>query len=215
MRIPALFRRRRQPTPAAAQIVDLAIWNDGAGPGPLTPISRPDALDPLAHRIVMAQPVRADVLLAVSQLVQELAPDAVDGGRGDILDHEIEDWRNQWFAAIDAAALASRATALRLEEQQTQDLAVAEQELRRLRTEMRSTQNTARHYRDSLLGLDTPLGPPATITPTEAAQALPGLQTSHSPLPTLTGPGASGTQTSAAPPGPDAPLDLGENHHVA
>ena len=96
-------RHHRNPAPRSVQLHDLA-GRPGA-PRLVTPINQPDVLAPLDHPIPFLPPVQADVRLAITQKIAELAAaGSVDSGSGAVLDHWIDSLLDEWYASIDAQA---------------------------------------------------------------------------------------------------------------
>lgn len=184
MRVRNPFRKRPRPA-AAAQVIDLRIWNDSDKRQAVTPISRPDAIGPLDHPVVVPEPVRADVLLLVAQLVDELAArGSLDGDRGDILDARIETWRAEWHEAVDATAATRRRASQSLYEQQLQDAHAEAEALSRLRRELRIAEHSAAYWRNRLLGV-APGTPPTTVTSEQVVEPTPAPRFDDLPLPEL------------------------------
>lgn len=169
---------RRSPRPAPSspvEVVDLSTWN-GRGDDVLTPISRPDSLGPVPHRLPAVDPDQADIRLLVTQLIADLhARGALDAGHAAVLDHWIDAQLNGWLAVVDQQAHARRRAIEQLLAVDRANLTREALELSGLRQQQLTLEAEHRYWRDVLAGHETT--PPRAASPDQVAPApaMPGL----------------------------------------
>lgn len=165
---------RRKPRAQAAspvEVVDLSTWN-GRGDDVLTPISRPDSLGPIPHRLPALDPDQADLRLLVTQLVAELhTRGGLDAGHAAVLDHWIDSQLRGWLTVVEQQAEARRRATKQLLAVDRANLTREALELGQLRWQQVDLEAWHRHWLDTLAG-HAPT-PPQAATGVEAAAAPP------------------------------------------
>lgn len=169
-RIRRMFSRRPKGRPTV-EIVDLSTWN-GDGDDALTPIRRPDSLEPIAHPLPVTDPDQADLRLLVTQLIADMhARGCLDAGHARVLDNWIDEQLPGWLLAVDQQAGQRGRTAQRLKAVDGDNFRREALELLHLRQRQLTLDGAYRHWRDVLAGRADG-SPPATTTTSEAAEAL-------------------------------------------
>ena len=165
-------RTKNRPEPGnPVELVDLSTWN-GRSDEALTPISRPDSLSPVPHRIPAQDPEQADLRLLVTQIIADMhSRGALDGGHAAVLDHWIDGQLPGWLEVVEQQAMARRRTAEQLLAVDRENLTREALELADLRQEQLMLQAHNQHWRDVLTG--NPSDPPRAATPEAVTQAPP------------------------------------------
>lgn len=149
------FRRKPRPPAQARRSVDqvdLSIWNDDQYSA-LTPISRPDSLGPIAHRLPSIDPERDDCTLQVSQVIADLAArGALDAAHADVLDRWIDSQLQGWRGVVNAQAEERRRVTARLVAVDIENLRRETDELRDLRRRKSMYQTAYEGWRATLMG---------------------------------------------------------------